>query len=851
MAALVQSFPQQSSTITMLQTRHDATSSGPFLTSRESQQQLRNSQLARGIYGVNNGVTTYRGHTSVPPITPYAFTTTPVAPQTVNPLRQNPTAPYLRQEDRTSSAPVVTLSQQNSFGGSTNQIRQRQAGSSPAIVPVQDAPNTLSATFMSGTRDDSAIMVPRTTTPRPMSAMELNLSDAKISALGTNIKPSPDRYRRPQRRADAVQSAHVSAQSGGSALPSGSGMAAVGHLYNQPMQFTSAPIYQQQMYRGMPTLPNLEGTSSFGSSSRMASKDDMMLNRQSSSEQAKRYRRRSVGGLDVGEYTGRLDPKEHSSPEQRKTYASVTSAQYVPEKQLLRPAYPIETTIRPVSHARTGSNESASSLTSITRPSSSKRDTVGVAPSPPTLMHGTAIAKHEAKLVNIPPRGSSDANKRIASPSPLSKPMALDHGSSLPKTAPSTQQPPETSQSKPTPSANATAIVPESPAAQHLAALNKKEGKKEGKSSRLRRAFSFGSAAELRKASAENSHNINVSAERAKLKKDRVQDEHDAAQAAIIQKQEASGLGEGIYSGQGQFFTGSTDNLSISSTASSASVMLRKMGKGVKKSTRSLVGLFRPKSVIGVPAADAAVPGPSLAQVSMVTVEAEREKVNVNVDPHDQAGGGTGFPRLERNSLDAASIAAGEPSLSFSDRSSDNTNPRRSIIGGEKERAEVLAAVKKGILKRNESGGSSPLSRPVDTKYTDFVLPQIPHMADSPNSSAPSTPGDDRTSRGGHRRTDSVTIEGEDYFMSVARFADSGSKSIPGTPRSLASRNITFSPRIQFHDTWPSGEYDRRGEIATCNRLTPMLAQQIKEELNSFKMEMEVHEESKLNTHFF
>lgn len=50
------------------------------------------------------------------------------------------------------------------------------------------------------------------------------------------------------------------------------------------------------------------------------------------------------------------------------------------------------------------------------------------------------------------------------------------------------------------------------------------------------------------------------------------------------------------------------------------------------------------------------------------------------------------------------------------------------------------------------------------------------------------------------------------------------------------SRNISFSPRIQFHDTWPSGEYDRRGEIATCNRLTPVLAQQIKEELNTFKM---------------
>jgi len=80
------------------------------------------------------------------------------------------------------------------------------------------------------------------------------------------------------------------------------------------------------------------------------------------------------------------------------------------------------------------------------------------------------------------------------------------------------------------------------------------------------------------------------------------------------------------------------------------------------------------------------------------------------------------------------------------------------------------------------------------------------------------------------------------------------SKSVPGTPQGTIGaikRNATFSPRIQFHDTWPSGEYDRRGEIATCNRLTPMLAQQIKEELNTFKMEMEVHENSKIYTHFF
>jgi len=89
---------------------------------------------------------------------------------------------------------------------------------------------------------------------------------------------------------------------------------------------------------------------------------------------------------------------------------------------------------------------------------------------------------------------------------------------------------------------------------------------------------------------------------------------------------------------------------------------------------------------------------------------------------------------------------------------------------------------------------------------------------------------------------------------------------LPSTPHG-SKGNITFSPRIQFHDAWSPQDYDRRGDIATCNRLTPMLAQQIKEELNSFKMvcaitldllalltlaqEMEVHEASKPHTHFF
>ena len=80
-----------------------------------------------------------------------------------------------------------------------------------------------------------------------------------------------------------------------------------------------------------------------------------------------------------------------------------------------------------------------------------------------------------------------------------------------------------------------------------------------------------------------------------------------------------------------------------------------------------------------------------------------------------------------------------------------------------------------------------------------------------------------------------MAIRNEDYFITALRLREN-TKSAPITPNSTVKRSATFSPRIVFYDTWPSQEYDRRGEIATCNRLTPLLAQQIKEELNTFKM---------------
>ncbi|CAG8553208.1 9077_t:CDS:2, partial [Dentiscutata heterogama] len=73
---------------------------------------------------------------------------------------------------------------------------------------------------------------------------------------------------------------------------------------------------------------------------------------------------------------------------------------------------------------------------------------------------------------------------------------------------------------------------------------------------------------------------------------------------------------------------------------------------------------------------------------------------------------------------------------------------------------------------------------------------------------------------------------------------------LPTTPSTL--KKLQFSSNILVHETWTPDDYDRRSDQSTCNKLTPLLAQKIKQELNEFKLiEMQVHEDSKKNTHFF
>lgn len=367
-------------------------------------------------------------------------------------------------------------------------------------------------------------------------------------------------------------------------------------------------------------------------------------------ELATRYRRRSWGSLDAAEAYG--------LQEEKITTASLLAP--LPDlKQLKDRERPSST------HSRNGSTDSVHSARSARSASSTKeRD-------------------------QSPARSTSsrdDANKHTAAthnPSPLSQQVTVNTESSE-----------ETSAAK-------EESLKGSLAARRLADLSKAAPRKMPGKSRLRRVFSFGSAADLRKASARNTIGERelVDDDEDGAQRASPDDELDPEQAAIAAQQEANGLGESIYANHGHLFKRSTDNLSISSTASSASVMLRKMGRGMKKSTRSLVGLFRPKNL---EKSEPMTVEPTTPQVSAVNVEAERKTTAAKSSPQETVGT-TLFPRVDSDSKQKSKSSPNSTNSEGQANSSSSDNSartRKSIVGGEKERAEVLASVRKGILKR-------------------------------------------------------------------------------------------------------------------------------------------------------
>ncbi|KAK0621184.1 hypothetical protein B0T17DRAFT_495094 [Bombardia bombarda] len=835
MAALVQGYPQQSGTVIMLQARPSSASGMISSTQRQAQQNPQQyshgSQQRNSIHGLPSGVGSpmiYRGNSG--PAQPYAFNNTPS-------LNQGSQWQQIRTYRTTSSPAVPTIPSLDYTQSSAGRPRYS------ASVSMTNLPSTSTFNLQtSGSRDDSTLSMPGSrrigTTPQPQSLSKNESSSQQSIAQPTPIRVAPERYRRPALRT-ADSGSHYASRT----------------VPEQKVNTLRAPHVSLQ------NRPN-----SFVGSLSGSAIDDAQLPRGHPQEDIKRFRRRSMPALDSAGFSMPLTPPEVEQPGESNRLDQAPSRKTIDKEPKAAKTGNNNnnnnlTVDRGSSalHNRAGSSDSRSSSRSTgsgSRPSSSaNRNANGsnptANPAPPSPLPDQTGSQDYPRLVSIPPRSSSSdaANTtRVINPSPLSKPAAMDAEAENRRSADTTATAPASPMKVSSPRV-------ESPAVRQLAAINQNGSRAKSKTSRLRRAFSFGSAAEFKKAVPESEvTDDSLGAVHSKLHKERNPDElYNAEQARIAQQQEEAGLGTNIYRG-GRTLHGSTDNISISSTASSASIMIRKMGRGMKKGTRSLVGLFRPKSIIGSPADDAALPEATQGTVSLITVEAERERVNISADIHSQNGGGTGFPHLERNSVDG--LDATETLNAITERAgssgTDSSGARKSIVGGDKERAEVLAAVRKGILKYN-NGSPSPSPKPSETTRAPvFDMSNGPAMTDSPNSSAPSTPNEETP---GHRRSGQVAIGNEDYFISALRLRQD-TKSAPGTPHGSTphgsmKRNATFSPRIAFYETWPSQEYDRRGEIATCNRLTPMLAQQIKEELNSFKMEMEVHENSKIYTHFF
>ncbi len=280
MAALVQTLPVQTTTVTML---GRPSSSGGY-PSQGSHSQMRHHQQPTRY---NMPQTGYRGMpTSGHIAPPYAFTSTPQLPSTSISANFN-ARPFALNSGRSISSPKAPHPTASPSSQPT----------SPIGLPQIDAGKRLSLGL------PSIPSGPLMDFPQPTAAAP---------------KPSPDRYRRPVRRSDGEVG--LNRAIGGSALPSGSGMAAVGSLYNHPVQSSSTPSLSsssQVSYR----------SSTYGNSvqnNQKPSADDLQTARP---QQPDRYRRRSFGSIDTAGLDHSSDPQQTPSPHPNTFLASPETTQ--------------------------------------------------------------------------------------------------------------------------------------------------------------------------------------------------------------------------------------------------------------------------------------------------------------------------------------------------------------------------------------------------------------------------------------------------------------------------------------------------------------------------------------------
>ncbi|CAE7077358.1 unnamed protein product [Rhizoctonia solani] len=375
----------------------------------------------------------------------------------------------------------------------------------------------------------------------------------------------------------------------------------------------------------------------------------------------------------------------------------------------------------------------------------------------------------------------------------------------------------------------------------------------------------------------------------------------------------------------------STDNISLQSTVSSASVMIRKLGSmgslARRNSLAGLTGLFKDKkdkkdkghkaeaseaSVTHATAELDRLPGPSavgtatmddLTGLSPAAKLARQHTLKSNAQAAERA-------QQEAQAVAAAAAAAAEANrVEEEDEEDDTFDPAAHMTGGfddeditvrlertriTEEDEEVWAvgirrsverARKpiKGILRNainfnqeiyldkenapsrqransetNPSSQPGPLARipSPDPHHIDGLnRSSSPHetvkstfSADFGEFTTPSLAIAEKPDRGSFTYTHPALNSSAPVLSTINTNVGVAQRSATAPGR----RRLTFATNLSVYDTFAPSTYDRRSEPATCNRLTPALAQRIKEELNSYKMEeMEVHANSRIHTHFF
>ena len=346
--------------MTMLQTR--PASSEAFQNSSQGQQHHRSSQMPMNIYNTSVGgmaAGNYRGNTTALPMSPFGLQN-PLMNGGSNPLRQHPSPlqQHPRYDNRSASTPSLPTFQQLGAGTSSrprpSASPSNTSTSSKTFVPLQHNISSDSSSF--------ATFGPKSSS-NPLATLDLNVPSTQAASYANVAKAAPDRYKRNHRRAETANGL-ISTPQSNSAVPSGSGMATVGHLYTQPQQSSSTPaLSTYPTYRGVPSPDAAVAREQVASTHRrLSSQDDFHLQSRppSNNNLAKRYRRASVnfGSIEPREPVALSEGPSH--PPQPKTYAAMLASPAPTERKEPR----MQRLDRPPVDGRRDSSESGSAASS-------------------------------------------------------------------------------------------------------------------------------------------------------------------------------------------------------------------------------------------------------------------------------------------------------------------------------------------------------------------------------------------------------------------------------------------------------------------------------------------------------